>query len=153
MSARQEMPDFLPDRLEAGTHNIPGIAGLLEGIRYVRREGPLKILERERRLMQTAAKGLSALPEITVYADPQGSAQAGVLSFQVGEMDCELVGEALGKCGIAVRAGLHCSPLAHRSAGTYEKGTVRASFSSFNSRLEAERLVWEIGHLNRKNSR
>lgn len=65
-------------------------------------------------------------------------------------MDCELVGEALGKCGIAVRAGLHCSPLAHRSAGTYEKGTVRASFSSFNSRLEAERLVWEIGHLNRK---
>lgn len=120
-----------PDRLEAGTHNIPGIAGLLEGIRYVRREGPLKILERERRLMQTAVKGLSALPEITVYADPQGSAQAGVLSFQVGEMDCELVGEALGKCGIAVRAGLHCSPLAHRSAGTYEKGTVPGQFFQF----------------------
>ena len=147
LSARQEMPDFLPDRLEAGTHNIPGIAGLLAGIRYVSQRGEDAILRRERDLMIQAASELSALPGVKVYDSPRPERQAGVLSFSVEGKDCETVGEALGEKGIAVRAGLHCAPYAHRSAGTLEKGTVRVSFSDFNTPLEIRRFSSEIRNI------
>lgn len=148
----QDMPDFLPDRLEAGTHNIPGVAGLLAGLRYVRRKGPDAILSHERELSRLAAGALARLPGVTVFHDPTGRFQAGVLSFRVEHMDCEDVGEYLGRRGIAVRAGLHCAPLAHRSAGTLEQGTVRAGFSCFNTRWETERLVCEVARLCRERS-
>ena len=145
-SALQAMPDFLPDRLEAGTHNMPGIAGLLEGLRYVQTQGTERILTHERRLIRQAAAGLSRIPGVTVYGDG-GAVQAGVLSFQIDGMDCEAVGEALGARGIAVRAGLHCAPLAHQSAGTLEAGTVRASVSAFNTPQEVERFTQEVARL------
>ena len=141
LSALQEMPDFLPDRLEAGTHNIAGIAGLLEGIRYVSRMGTDKIFAHEAMLTRRTARALAGIPGVTVYAAGEGTRQAGVLSFCVQDMDCEEVGAALGEMGIAVRAGLHCAPLAHQSAGTLETGTVRASFSAFNSLCETEQFV------------
>ncbi len=147
LSARQEMPDFLPDRLEAGTHNIPGIAGLLEGIRFVRSRGNEAILRRERALTRQAAEGLAAVPGITLYAASRSETQAGVLSFQLASLDCEEVGERLGQRGIAVRAGLHCAPYAHESAGTKEKGTVRISFSDFNTPAEVQTLVREVSRL------
>ena len=145
-SALQAMPDFLPDRLEAGTHNMPGIAGLLEGLRYVQTQGTERILTHERRLIRQAAAGLSRIPGVTVYGDG-GAVQAGVLSFQIDGMDCEAVGEALGARGIAVRAGLHCAPLAHQTAGTLEAGTVRASVSAFNTPREVERFTQEVARL------
>ena len=145
-SALQAMPDFLPDRLEAGTHNMPGIAGLLEGLRYIQTQGTERILTHERRLIRQAAAGLSRIPGVTVYGDG-GAVQAGVLSFQIDGMDCEAVGEALGARGIAVRAGLHCAPLAHQSAGTLEAGTVRASVSAFNTPREVERFTQEVARL------
>lgn len=140
-SALQQMPEFLPDRLEAGTHNIPGVAGLLEGIRYVERRGQKNILAHERRLCRLAAKGLAALEGVTVYAAQRPEDQVGVLSFTVAGMDCEEVGEALGAAGVAVRAGLHCAPMAHCSAGTFESGTVRASFSAFNTEREVQQFL------------
>ncbi len=140
-SIRQEMPDFLPDRLEAGTHNMPGIAGLLEGVRYVRRRGVEEICRRERRLAQMAAEELRVLPGVTVFARPDLHAQAGVLSFTVRDREVEELGVELAERGIAVRAGLHCAPLAHRSAGTLESGTVRLSFSDFNTPEEVSRMV------------
>lgn len=144
LSAIQQMPDFLPDRLEAGTHNVCGIAGLLEGIRFVRARGEGKILRHEQALTARAAGGLSRLPGVTVFAASERKRQAGVLSFRVDGMDCEEVGERLGKRGIAVRAGLHCAPYAHETAGTLETGTVRASFSDFNTPLEVDRLIQEL---------
>ena len=147
LSARQEMPDFLPDRLEAGTHNVPGIAGLLEGIRFVKSRGEEAILRRERELTRQAAKGLSTIPGVTVYAAQDPAAQAGVLSFQLEKLDCEEVGERLGQRGIAVRAGLHCAPYAHQSAGTMERGTVRASCSDFNTSAEVRTFVREVSRL------
>ena len=146
-SALQEMPEFLPDRLEAGTHNMPGIAGLLEGIRYVRARGTGAILAHERALLRPAAEALSRLPGVTVFRAGDPAAQAGVLSLRLVGMDCEAVGEALGRRGIAVRAGLHCAPLAHRSAGTLETGTVRLSVSDFNTPGELSRLVGAVAEL------
>lgn len=147
LSIQQEMPDFLPDRLEAGTHNMPGIAGLLAGVRFVRRRGLENICRRERQLAQMAAEELRVLPGVRVYARPDLHAQAGVLSFTAEGREAEALGEALAERGIAVRTGLHCSPLAHRSAGTLESGTVRVSFSDFNTPEEVSSLVsavWEI---------
>jgi len=135
-SLRQEMPEFLPDRLEAGTHNMVGIAGLLEGIRYVRRRGVRTIGARECSMVRTAAAGLSALPGVEVYNGNDPASQSGVVSFRVKNMDCETLGEALGDRGFALRAGLHCAPLAHETAGTLDSGTVRLSVSDFNTEGE-----------------
>ena len=150
ISRLQEMPDFLPDRLEAGTHNLAGIAGLLEGLHFVQRRTPEAILNHERTLTARCAEALSAIPGVTVYAAPRLFSQAGVLSFQVEGLDCEAAAERLGARGIAVRAGLHCAPLAHRSAGTLEAGTVRASFSAFNTAREAELLAGAVAQIARE---
>lgn len=149
-SVQQNMPDFLPDRLEAGTHNIPGVAGLLEGIRYVKQRGEKSILRHEQALTAQAARGLVRIPGVRVYAAGDGMSQAGVLSFTVSGMDCEAVGEDLGAAGIAVRCGMHCAPLAHSSAGTLETGTVRASFSAFNTNAEITQLVRAVERLPRE---
>ena len=141
ISLSQEMPDFLPDRLEAGTHNMPGIAGLLAGVRFVRRRGTDRILRHEQMLTRRTAELLRTLPAVEVFAAPEGKQQAGVLSFRVRGRDPELIGEALAERGIAVRAGLHCAPLAHRSGGTLEPGTVRVSFSAFNTSAEVRQFL------------
>lgn len=147
LSMLQEMPDFLPDRLEAGTHNVPGAAGLLEGLRFVERRDPAQILAHERRLAAQCVQTLSRLEGVTVYAAPRLAHQAAVVSFRVEGMDCEEVGALLAKQGVAVRSGLHCAPLAHRTAGTLETGTVRASFSAFNSPGEVSALARAVSRL------
>ena len=147
LSMQQEMPDFLPDRLEAGTHNMPGIAGLLAGVRFVRQLGPENICREERLLAHQAAEGLRRVPRLTVHALPDLAAQAGVLSVIPEQMDAEALGAALAERGIAVRAGLHCAPLAHRTAGTLNTGTVRLSFSHWNTREEVDRLLEAVGEI------
>ncbi|HJB81345.1 MAG TPA: aminotransferase class V-fold PLP-dependent enzyme, partial [Candidatus Flavonifractor intestinigallinarum] len=146
-SALQTMPDYLPDRLEAGTHNLPGIAGLLAGLRYVAARTPEAIGKREGGLIRRAAQGLARLPRVRAFQARNPACQSGVLSFQVEGMDCEAVGEALSRRGIALRAGLHCAPLAHENAGTLEVGTVRMSVSDFNTAAEVDRFVWELSRL------
>ena len=150
-SLRQVMPDWLPDRLEAGTHNMPGIAGLLEGIRFVRHAGSDRILDRERRLTSLAARELEEIPGVRTWRAGQEEAQAGVLSFRAEGWDCEELAAALADREIAVRAGYHCAPLAHRTAGTLDGGTVRVSFSAFSTEPQVERFIAEIRRLLRDN--
>ena len=99
------------------------------------------ILAHERQLAAYCAELLKKIPGVTVYAAPRLFCQAGVLSFRMEGIDCEAVSAYLGERGIAVRAGLHCAPLAHQSAGTLDSGTVRVSFSAFNTPGEAEALA------------
>lgn len=146
-SALQQMPDFLPDRLEAGTHNVPGIAGLREGIAFVGRYGPERIGAKESLLVRHMARELKRLPNVTVFAAADGKGQSGVLSFCVEGMDVEQVGEQLAELGFAVRCGLHCAPLAHQTAGTLEHGTVRASLSVFNTPSEVEQFIRAVAQL------
>ncbi len=139
-SMLQAMPDFLPDRLEAGTHNVCGAAGLLEGLRFVRRKGPDRIAAHEWALCRSMMEGLARLPGVEVFTGDRTS-QSGLCSFRSEKMDCEVLGETLSRRGVAVRAGLHCAPLAHRSAGTMDSGTVRISFSAFNTATEVDRTL------------
>ena len=141
MSRLQDMPPDLPDRLEAGTHNMPGIAGLLAGVRYVQERGEAAICRHERELAQMAVKDIQKLNGVQVFALPDLRAQTGVVSFRMEGRDAEDVGASLAAEDIAVRAGLHCAPLAHRSAGTLETGTVRVSVSDFNTPGEITHLI------------
>ena len=140
-SLLQNMPEFLPDRAEAGTHNVAGIAGLLQGLRFVRRTGIENIERYERRLMRRLVNGLEKCKNIEVFSAQESMLQTGVLSFRILDRDCEQVGEWLAQRKIAVRAGLHCAPLAHKSVGTLETGTVRVSVSVFNQMWEIERFL------------
>ena len=132
------MPEELPDRQEAGTHNVCGIAGLLAGLRYIRRRDPDRILAREQRLMTRLIKGLEGDPGVILY---RGKDQTGVLSMSFPDRDCQEVAGILARHGIGVRAGLHCAPLAHESAKTLPSGTLRLSLSDFNTREEVQRFL------------
>ena len=122
-SINQDMPDFLPDRGEAGTLNVPGIAGLSAGMQYLRETGIDTVFSREQKTAEYCARGLQRMG-LQVF---HGAHQGGTVSF-VPDMDCEELAQWLAQKNIAVRAGLHCAPLAHESAGTLETGTVRVSF-------------------------
>ena len=149
LSRQQDMPDFLPDRLEAGTHNVPGIAGLLAGVEFVEEIGLGAIREHEQALCRQAAEGLAAIPGVEVFRGPE---QMGVLSFRHRDIPAETLGDALARRGIALRAGLHCAPLAHENAGTLETGTLRASFSLFNRGEEAEAFCQAVEAVCREKS-
>lgn len=136
LSAQQDMPDFLPDRLEAGTQNVCGAAGLLEGMRFVRHKGIERIHAHECGLAQRMMDRLSGVRGIRVFRG--GRNQSGLFSLVVDGMDCEAAAEQLARRDVAVRAGLHCAPLAHQTAGTEESGTVRFSFSAFNSPYQVD---------------
>ena len=110
MSLLKTMPADLPDRLEAGTQNIPGIAGLLEGLRFVRRIGPAAIARHERDLIRCAAEGLRALPEAQVFAG-EAEEQSGVLSFRLRGRGLRRGGGMVCRPGYRPARGLSlCAP-------------------------------------------
>ncbi len=142
-SVSQEMPPYLPERLEAGTQNAPAAAALSAGIRYIRNRGRARIEEHEKDLCRHMIGLLEKRAEIELFTPPAGE-QSGVLSLRVRGRDCEEIAAALSRDDICVRSGLHCAPLAHRSAGTLESGTVRFSFSPFNTHGEIEKAAAKL---------
>lgn len=141
-SRSHEMPQDLPERLEPGTLNVPGAAGLAAGISIVERKGTDAIFRREHTQAEKLSRELRDLG-FRVFA---GEHQAGTVSFQ-GRRDCEEIAAYLGKRGIAVRAGLHCAPLAHESAGTIAQGTVRVSFGHEANDGQRRALVKELAQM------
>lgn len=139
-SLSQGMPAYLPDRLEAGTHNVPGIAGLLAGMRAIQERGIESIFRHERQLLSLMLERLSHEPRFELFSDG-GREQSGVLSVRCRELDAETLAARLGERGICVRGGLHCAPCAHESAGTLPDGTVRFSFSPFTTEEQVNSAV------------
>lgn len=136
-SRLQAMPEELPDRLEAGTHNVCGIAGLKAGLEWVLSRGPNTILREEQALLQIALEELKQA-ECELFS-ARGRHQSGVLSLRSPRIDCETLASRLNEHAICVRSGLHCAPLAHESAGTLETGTLRMSFSPYLSGKDLRR--------------
>lgn len=132
------MPEFSPERYEAGTPATPALAGLCAGIRFVRERTPQAIRDSEQRLCRRLAEMLGNLPGITIYAP---HAIGSSLLFNLDEIPSERVAERLDREGICLRAGFHCAPLGHRTLGTGENGALRVGFSVFNRPAELEQLV------------
>ena len=141
------MPDFLPERLEAGTLPTPAIASLAAGIREVLRRGVGKIGAYEDALGDRLRQGLSAIPGVKLYGAETGG---GTVLFNVAELPSEQVGEWLDGKGICVRSGFHCCPLGHRTLGTPRHGAVRASVSMFTQEREVDEAVRAVRELARQ---
>ncbi|MEI6305696.1 MAG: aminotransferase class V-fold PLP-dependent enzyme [Deltaproteobacteria bacterium] len=130
----EAQPDTMPDGFEAGTHNLPGIAGLKSGVEFVMSLGATKIGEKIKLLTNMAAQRLEEIPGITLHNSSDPLHRGGVLSFTVKGMDPSEIAFMLDQdFDIAVRAGLHCAPQAHRTICTYPDGTLRISPGFFNT--------------------
>lgn len=133
-SESPEHPAELPFRLEAGTANVFGIAGLAAGVKFVRETGLQAIIEHEQALNERLWHGLAAIEGITLYGPADPTARTSVVSFNLRGWEPTDVGAILdANFDIAVRPGLHCAPLAHRTLGTFPAGTVRMSCGFFNT--------------------
>jgi cysteine desulfurase family protein len=135
-SESPEQPGAYPWRLEAGTINYPGVAGLAAGIRFIAgAEG-----EQPGVLAGLLADKLRKIDRVSVFCDRVPL--TGVVSFRLAPGSVALTGAILDEAyGIAVRTGLHCAPSAHRNIGTFPEGTVRASFGRFSTRKHVDALV------------
>lgn len=145
-------PSFMPDKFESGTLNVPGICGLKAGLGFVKRTGTKAIWQKEISLISRLYDRLANIEGVQLYTkSPNQWKTAPVLSFNVKGHDSELVAAHLDKnYNIAVRAGLHCSPLAHESIGTINTGTVRVSTSVFNNQRQIDMLAMAIQKISKK---
>ncbi len=135
-------PSDMPEKLESGTPNIIGIAGLRAGMEYVDRMGIEKIRDHESKLMTYFYDRVEKMKHVELYMPrPDKKYFAPVVSFNIKGKDSESVGNILDSNGIEVRSGLHCAPAAHKFAGTLERGAVRVCPSVFTSQGEIDRLV------------
>ena len=142
-------PEAYPTRLEAGTLNGHGIAGLSAALDFLAEKGIDSIRTRERALMERFYLGVRDLPEVEIYGDFSRE-RAAIVSLNLGEEDAGAVTDALYQdYGIAVRAGGHCAPRMHRALGTGERGAVRFSFSWVNTPEEVDAAVRALEELNR----
>lgn len=140
-SRLRRMPRAMPDRLEAGTGNSPGIAGLLAGCRFLAGQGPRTIHAREMALKARLFDGLSRVPGVTVLSPP-GPDGVPVVTVKADSMDAAtLAGRLDREYGIQTRAGLHCAPEVHRILGTSAEGAVRFSLGWASTGEDVEAAV------------
>lgn len=143
------MPDHLPDRFEAGTLPSPAIASIAFGIKFIRERGIEKIGAHETRICEHIMNRLSSNDNVTVYNEMPGQ----TLLFNIKGFEPSRAAEAFDENGICLRSGLHCSPLAHKTLGTFPGGAVRASFGAFNTFNEADRFSDIVEYLIKKGPR
>lgn len=147
-SYMKTQPSGMPGRLEAGTQNGHGLAGLAAGMEFVLRTGIRRIGEREQTLVRRFYEGIRSIPGIRVYGDVQAPDHTGVVSFNLEGWDSgETADELARRFSIASRPGAHCAPLMHEALGTREQGTVRFSFSWFNTEEEIEEGIRAVACL------
>ena len=143
-------PQLLPDRFESGTHNTIGLGGLGAGIQFILEEGLDTIRRHEEKLTQRLLDGLMGIKGVRVFGPGNIKEQAGVVSFLIQGLDCSELSFMLdNNYDIASRSGLHCAPLAHRTIGTFETGTVRLSVGYFNRMREIDRAIEAIEEISR----
>ena len=141
-------PAAYPTRLEAGTLNSHGIAGLSAALDYIQQTGQQTIRQYERQLMERFYQGVSALPGVTVYGDFTQQNRAAIVSLNLWDYDSGLVSDELEQTyGIATRPGAHCAPRLHQALGTTQQGAVRFSFSWFNTMQEIEQAIQAVACL------
>ncbi|MDU8689911.1 aminotransferase class V-fold PLP-dependent enzyme [Faecalibacterium prausnitzii] len=133
----EQHPAQMPTALEAGTLNVPGLAGLCAGVEWILAQGVETLARREQALTVLFYERIRDLPNVKIYGDPEMTPRAPIVSLNIGDEDSARIVDILWEeYGICVRAGAHCAPLMHKALGTAEQGTVRFSFSHFNTEAE-----------------
>ena len=143
-SLEGNMPEDAPERYEAGTLPTPAIAGLLEGVREVKRLGIDYIHTHESALTKRLCERLMAMPKVTLYAPHH---TGGVLLFSLQDLSSDHVGAFLNERGFCVRTGFHCAALAHATLGTPPSGAVRVSPSLFNTTAQIDAFAENLKEL------
>lgn len=147
-SEREEQPEFLPDRLESGTPNAVGLAGLAAGVRWVLAQGVARLREREEALMEQLLTGLAGIPGVTLLGPSGARRRTATVSFCVEGLSPSEVGMRLDEeHAILSRVGLHCAPAAHRTLGTFPAGAVRFGLGAFTTAEEVSRAVGAVAAL------
>jgi cysteine desulfurase family protein len=142
MSSSPYQPDESPDRYEAGTLNMIGLAGLRASVGFLLDVGVENVRAHEIRLMELLMAGLSQIPKLTFYGPLSAQERLGLISFNLEGHDPNKLAMQLDTdYGIMVRSGAHCAPQAHRLLGTEQAGTVRASLGFFNTEKDIEKLL------------
>lgn len=141
----EEMPPFMPDRLEAGTPNLPGIVGLGAGIEWINSKGIDAIREHELMLTGRLMEGMAPLEEaglMRIVGKKDLTGRTGVVSIQTPRHELAQIAHSLdSKYGIQVRVGLHCAPSAHKTLGTFPTGTIRFSMGWANTKKDVDRAI------------
>ena len=144
----KDQPPMYPTRLEAGTLNSHGIAGLDAALDYLLQEGVAAIGARERALMQRFYNAVRSIPGVTVYGDFSQPKRAAIVSLNIRDYDSSEVADVLfTDYGIATRPGAHCAPRMHQALGTTKQGAVRFSFSCFNTEQEIDAAAKAVREL------
>jgi len=150
-SDRIIQPEMIPDRYESGTLNTPGIAGLGAGVRFILERGLDEIRVHELALAKYMWERLTEIKGIQVYGPGNFSHQAPVISLNLNGLDSSEAAYLLDhQYDIAVRPGIHCSPLAHETIGTLEQGTVRFSIGFFNTNHDVDRALDALYHITKQ---
>ncbi|HEX2206673.1 MAG TPA: aminotransferase class V-fold PLP-dependent enzyme [Longimicrobium sp.] len=143
-----DMPELLPDRLEAGSMNGPGIAGLLAGVEWVTTRGVDAIHHQESALKQRLWTALSAIPGVTMQSPMHGDAGTGIVTITIDGVDpAEAARRLDGEFGVLVRAGLHCAPESHVLLGTEQRGAVRLSVGWATTNADVDRAARAVARI------
>ncbi len=141
-------PEFMPDCLESGTLNTPGIVGLGAGVRFILEQGIDAIRLHEQKLAEILLQNLTKIDGVRLYGLPDANSRTAVVSFTIDDMDSAQISFLLdNEFGIVTRAGLHCAPLAHQTIGTLQQGTCRLSPGFFNTERDMEAAINAIAVL------
>ena len=140
-------PAEMPARLEAGTPNLPALAGLAAALRWREQDGGASTANQQR-LTARLHGGLAEIPRVRLCGGACPAASSGILSFQIRDWDVEEAGYVLRESfGIICRTGLHCAPLIHAALGTAPQGTIRFSLSGCNSEEDVARALGAVREL------
>jgi len=146
-------PELPPDRYEAGTMNIFGIAGLKAAVGFIHETGVPDIQAHERALIKRMLNGFKTIPDIEVYGSQNPEDRLGLVCFNIGGLDPYKAAAKLDEdYGIMLRAGLHCAPRAHLISGTEGTGSIRASVGYFNTVAHIDHLLCAIADIRKKNT-
>ena len=145
-----DQPNDLPEMLESGTINVPGIIGIGAGIDFVKSKGFDKIYSHEMGLVKRLYKQLKSTPGVKLYTPEPDDNYAPVLSFNINGLNSVESASKLNSLGFATRVGLHCAPFAHKRIGTIESGTVRICPSVFTSSQDIEKFAAAVRQVSAK---
>jgi cysteine desulfurase / selenocysteine lyase len=153
-SESEHQPTFLPDKYESGTPNAVGLAGLRAGVEFVLSHRKDELRSREEKTVRLLIEGLSLIPNITLYGSRDASKQVAVIAFNVAGLTASEVAIKLDEENeIMCRPGLHCAPIAHKTIGTFPKGSVRLSPGYFTTDDEITKVLEAIDKIANEGSK